>query len=494
MSHPYSVVISIVMSAVALLSLSVHAQNLGPVPTQTITQDLNDWPVYNHDVVGTRFNPAETTLSRKSVGGLTQKWIFQTKGDVYATPSVVNDVVYAGDAEITNGIPKGTFYALTRAGELRWQKSGFGAITASALVTNGTNGTHGMVIFGDQTGFIYGLDRENGNLLWGPVQADHHDMNPTAVIYGCPILVDGQVVIGVSSNEGAAKKTFRGSVVSLNPNNGSINWQQYLITDKEQEKGSAGAGVWSTPTYDADTKTVYITTGNNYTEPTTQTSDAFVALDVSDPENSEKERIKWIFQAVKNDKGQIEADIDDSPQVYTLSSGEKVVGAGQKQTGVYWVLDANTGALVNDIQAVPSCKGSEGLFADSAVSDGVVFVNGVNCKLQTFPPTGPGVVIALKSDATEPMLWEFIMPNSLAPVLSGVAVANGVVYFHDSAPTSSLYALDATTGKPLTKLQLQTSGAISGPSVSNGQIYVGTGTLFASGFPSATGIVAFGLP
>jgi PQQ enzyme repeat len=232
---------------------------------------------------------------------------------------------------------------------------------------------------------------------------------------------------------------------------------------------------------------VYVTTGNNYTAPTTETSDAFVALDVS---NSGK--IKWIFQAVPHDKGQIEADIGDSPQVYRLSNGEKVVGAGQKKTGVYWVLDANTGALVNNIQAVPTCTGSEGLFADSAVSDGVVFVNGVNCALQTFPPTGPGVVIALKSDATEPPLWEFLMPQSLAPVLSGVAVANGVVYFHDSAPTSNLYALDATTGQQLTAVP--TSGAISGPSVSNGQIYVGTGTLFASGFFSPRGIVAIGLP
>jgi polyvinyl alcohol dehydrogenase (cytochrome) len=299
--------------------------------------------------------------------------------------------------------------------------------------------------------------------------------------------VDGQVVIGISSNEGEAKKTFRGSVVSLNPNDGSINWQTYLITDEEQENGSAGAGVWSTPTYDADTKTVYVTTGNNYTAPTTETSDAFVALDVSN-----LGKIKWIFQAVPHDKGQIEADIGDSPQVYTLLNGEKVVGAGQKKTGVYWVLNANTGALVNNIQAVPSCTGSEGLFADSAVSNGVVFVNGVNCALQTFPPTGPGVVIALKSDATEPPLWEFLMPQSLAPVLSGVAVANGVVYFHDSAPTSNLYALDAKTGQLLKTVQ--TFGAISGPSVSNGQIYVGTGTLFASGFFSTTGIVAFGLP
>src|SRR5262249_4178467 len=161
-----------------------------------------------------------------------------------------------------------------------------------------------------------------------------------------------------------------------------------------------------------------VTTGNNYTAPATQTSDAFVALDVSNPENSEKERIKWIFQAVNNDTGRIEADIGDSPQVYTLSSGKKakkVVGAGQKKTGIYWVLDASTGALVKKIRAVPNCKGSEGPFADSAVSNGVVFVNGVNCKLQTFPPTGPGAVIALKSDATEPPLWEFLAPESLAP-------------------------------------------------------------------------------
>jgi polyvinyl alcohol dehydrogenase (cytochrome) len=160
MCHPYSVV----MSAVALLSLSVQAQNLGPVPTQTITQDPNDWPMYNHDVGGTRFNPAETTLTRESVRqGLSIKWYFHTAGDVYATPSVVNNIVYAGEAEVTNGTTKGTFYALTKAGELRWQNTGFGPITASALVTNGTNGKDGMVIFGDQRGFITRWTGKQGN-------------------------------------------------------------------------------------------------------------------------------------------------------------------------------------------------------------------------------------------------------------------------------------------------------------------------------------------
>jgi polyvinyl alcohol dehydrogenase (cytochrome) len=443
--------------------------------------------MYNHDVVGTRFNPAETTLAPESVRqGLSIKWYFHTAGDVYATPSVVNDIVYAGAAEET----KGTFYALTKAGKLRWQKTGFGPITASALVTNGTNGKNGLVIFGDHAGFIYGLDRETGQLVWPqPPQFVHPNPNSTAAIFGSPILVDGQVVIGISSNEGAAKTTFRGSVVSLNPNDGSINWQHYLITDEEQQKGSAGAGVWSTPTYDADTKTIYVTTGNNYTAPATETSDAFVALDAATGQE------KWHFQAVKNDKGQIEADIGDSPQVYRLSSGEKVVGAGQKKTGVYWVLDANTGALVNDIQAVPSCKDSLGLFADSAISGDVVVVNGVNCKIPANPPLMPpaGEVIALKKDASG-ILWEY-GPLLIGSVLSGVAVANGVVYFHTSGQFSFLYALDAANGHFLNVVSWS-DGGISGPSVSNGQIYVGTGTKFASGFPTQTGltgIVAIGL-
>jgi len=51
-------------------------------------------------------------------------------------------------------------------------------------------------------------------------------------------------------------------------------------------------------------------------------------------QSGQKVEVKWIFQAHPNDKGQIEADIGDSPQVYRLSSGQKVVGAGQKKTGI----------------------------------------------------------------------------------------------------------------------------------------------------------------
>ena len=33
---------------------------------QTVSNDPNDWPMYNHDSLGTRFNSAESALSTKT--------------------------------------------------------------------------------------------------------------------------------------------------------------------------------------------------------------------------------------------------------------------------------------------------------------------------------------------------------------------------------------------------------------------------------------------
>src|SRR6266404_672624 len=111
-------------------------------------------------------------------------------------------------------------------------------------------------------------------------------------------------------------------------------------------------------------------------------------------------------------------------------------------------------------KAVPSCKDSLSLFDNIAISANVFFVKRVNYKFQAnsplIPPTGE--VIALKSDASE-ILWEFTSPA--ASVLSGVAVTNGVVYFHTSGQSSILYALDAMNGQPLAGVL--TDGGISGP-------------------------------
>jgi polyvinyl alcohol dehydrogenase (cytochrome) len=263
-----------VAAALAFLFSGSLAQNPGSNPAQTITQDPNDWPMYNHDAVGTRCNPAEDKLNLDSVRGLKVKWVFPTVGDVYGTPSVVgtstrsqesadNVMVYVGDTS-------GTFYALTSSGALVWKANVGSPITDSALVT------HQMVIFGDQNGYIHRLNRFTGHEYWPRVQPD---TNPGAAFFGSPIMVRDQVVIGISSNERSGKETFRGSVVRFDPNTGEIVWQTYLISNEEQSRGASGASIWSTPTYDAEADLVYVTTGNSYFGPATETSDAFIALE-----------------------------------------------------------------------------------------------------------------------------------------------------------------------------------------------------------------------
>src|SRR5262249_22088001 len=45
-----------------------------------ISEDPNDWPMYNRDVIGTRYNSAEKVLGRDNVGKLIERWRFPAEG------------------------------------------------------------------------------------------------------------------------------------------------------------------------------------------------------------------------------------------------------------------------------------------------------------------------------------------------------------------------------------------------------------------------------
>src|SRR5262245_8872807 len=88
-----------------------------PSQTSRISQDPNDWPMYNRDVIGTRHNSAEQALSRDNVSQLVEKWRFpledskQQIGVVHATV-VVNGYVYFGTETMA------TVYKLTPDGRV----------------------------------------------------------------------------------------------------------------------------------------------------------------------------------------------------------------------------------------------------------------------------------------------------------------------------------------------------------------------------------------
>jgi outer membrane protein assembly factor BamB len=139
---------------------------------------------------------------------------------------------------------------------------------------------------------------------------------------------------------------------------------------------------------------------------------------------------------------------------------------------VFTVLDARTGRLAHHIRAAPA-GGLGGSFADTAVAGNTIYANGTH---RPYVYTGGkplgGNLSAISADGSR-IRWNF---HAAKPNLSGVAVANGVVYFRSL--DGFLYVLGARTGRLLK--HIRTNGQVGGPAISCGRVYLGTGDILSS--------------
>jgi polyvinyl alcohol dehydrogenase (cytochrome) len=301
--------------------------------------DAKDWPTYNHDVLGSRHNPGETAIGRHNASQLEEKWRFPAKdsgqeiGVIHATPVVVDGYVYFGTV---NKYP--TFYKLTPDGKVRWsyrnpayqgapsqpearpkdekpstvrlQPSDEGGIFGSALVTGET------VFFSDLGGWIYALDRATGKERWklSTRGKEFPGAHPMYLSFASPILAQGKLIVAGGTPEQAMAAmpgykgcTGRGFVAALEPKTGRVTWKYDVgpepqpldppitIEDSSGKHtfyyGPATSSVWSTPSFDAESGTVFFGTDVN-TAPRRPTADdprlhtrescAVIALDVRD--------------------------------------------------------------------------------------------------------------------------------------------------------------------------------------------------------------------
>jgi polyvinyl alcohol dehydrogenase (cytochrome) len=466
--------------------------------------------MYAHDVGGSRDNSAETALTKAVVQkGLRVTWRFKTPAPVYGTPAVVGGRVYAADTA-------GDVYALAAStGSVAWiSHAGAAAfpymVTASPLVTDTS------VIIGDQNGTVWALDRATGIVRWA--QRPNNYGYPS--IYGSPVLASVRtptgrrtlILVPIASNEETFTPTkvqpccsSRGSVAALDPASGAVVWQTYTISDRDAARGAAGAGVWSTPTYDAVDNRVYISTGNNYanraTTPSSAGAEAILAVDAATGhpvwDNRRTPDDTWTYAYRGFADGHVDADFGDSPKLIRQTNGRLAVAAGQK-SGFLHVLDAVTGRTVAVRQFLPG-GGLGGFFADSATAGGVIFAPGNDWTdfgggelgaLVSSPPKA-GSVVAVRVDRPGALaeVWRFSTPGS--PMMGGVAVAGGVVYIQ-AAREGRLYALDASTGRRLSAVDI--GPGINGPAVAEGGVFVGVGDITgaASYDPTSGAVVAIG--
>jgi polyvinyl alcohol dehydrogenase (cytochrome) len=304
------------------------------------------WNGWSPSAANTRYQPGEAAaLTLDQLRRLKLKWAYGFDGDImaFAQPSVLDRYLFVGSAS-------GMIQALsTDSGCVHWTYQASAPVRAAILAV--PMGDKHALLFGDQYGWFYSLDAETGRLLWKKRVEPNESVRLTAA----PVAYQGSVYVGVASwEEGRTSNpdypccTFRGVVAALRIRDGSQVWKMYTIREKPRQTGKnqwgpSGASVWGAPTIDARRGLLYVTTGDNFSEPATNLSDAVLALELGTG------RIAWSKQTTpgdvwnsscsqKNDCPGPDHDYGSSVLLEKDANGRELLLAGQK-SGVVYALD-----------------------------------------------------------------------------------------------------------------------------------------------------------
>jgi polyvinyl alcohol dehydrogenase (cytochrome) len=314
------------------------------------------WNGWSPGALNTRFQAADIAgLSIDQVRGLKLKWAFGFDGDVsaFAPPTYIDGQVFVGSAA-------GLIHALrAETGCLQWTFQANGSVRTSILSV--PQGAHHTLLFGDMTGWFYAVEAESGKLLW----KQHVETHDSTRLTGGPAVYQGVVYVPVASWEETRAGdpeypccTFRGSIVALRIKDGTQLWKTYMTappqaTGKSKRGtpvfGPSGVGVWSTPTVDPKRGVLYITTGDNYSAPETDTSDAVIALSLKTGSFVWKKQITAddVYSGACAGTQECGPDFDfGSSAILVSSGGRDLLLAGQKSGFVHALDPDKKGAIV----------------------------------------------------------------------------------------------------------------------------------------------------
>jgi polyvinyl alcohol dehydrogenase (cytochrome) len=456
---------------------------------------------------------------------------------VRSQPAVLGDQVVVGSQT-------GEVHALHLASGCRmWLFEADAALRGAVSVVTLPSGGLG-VAFSDVTSTVYLLDASTGALQWRTRAGTH----PYAAVTGSIAVAESLLLVPMSSGEALAAADPRypccsssGELVALDLRDGSETWRFRTVGDSAREVARtavgtpvlapSGAPIWSSPTVDLRRRRVYVGTGQNYSRPTTTTSDAILAL------NLDTGRLVWQFQGLAGDAYNLaclnafgrqvirgdasncptpigpDVDFGMAPILVEGNSGELLV-VGQK-TGVVYALDPDRDGHVVWSTRVGRGGPNGGVHWGIASDGRRVYVpiadtpTGID-ELDPPGPPRPGVY-ALDVQTGE-VLWRHETPErcagrpgcrrgqSAAPLVVGGRVVvgglDGYVDMLDAASGALLWSqntereyADAVNGVSVR------GGAIDGPSpvVAGDYLLVSSGYGFMGQMPG-NAFLAFRLP
>jgi polyvinyl alcohol dehydrogenase (cytochrome) len=508
-----------------------------PCPANAPWKNGPGWTSWGGGLANTRFLPAnEAGLQADSVPRLKLKWAFAfpDTSTLRSQPAVYRGRIFVGSQD-------GSVYALDAAtGCVHWTTMVQSQVRSG--IATGEIAGNPAIFFGDSAGYVYALDGTSGKQLWRMRPDDH----PASTVTATPVFHQGRLYVGAASREEALSVasgyvccTFRGSESALDAATGKVVWKRYMIPEVARQRaktkqgaaafGPSGVGVWTAPTLDPERDTMFVTTGDNYSDPATSMSDAVVALRLSSGE------ILWSKQLTAKDAwnsscqlpGKVNCPDSEGPDfdfassaiLVTLPNGQRALLLGQKSAVVYavdpdrkgqtlWQARIGEGGTVGGIEWGPASDGRNIYVALSDIRFEVTLKPGSNDRTYQLNPNKGGGLFAFRVDNGERM-WQTPPPGCgdrrpCSPAQSAAITAIPGAVFSGSED-GHLRAFSTANGKIIwdfdTAREYKTvngvpghGGAIdvAGPVVAGGMLFS------VSGYPARGGmggnvLLAFGL-
>lgn len=273
----------------------------------------DDWPTYLGSVARTSANSVDPSISAQTARQLSQLWSYATNGTVAASPAVVNGTVYVGSWD-------GYEYALRAADGSRLWRTYLGVdstcgyqlgVTSSATVVSDT------VYVGGGAGHWYALNAANGAVRWsvatGNISQGYYN-------WASPLIFGGFAYIGIASD--CDHPLVPGALLKVNLASHAVVGRVSTVP-----VGGLGASIWSSPSLDAQTGILYVTTGNPGGK-STPYGEAILAIRAS------TFRVIDHWQ-VPNASAKPDGDFGATPALFTDSRGHALVAALNKNGYLY---------------------------------------------------------------------------------------------------------------------------------------------------------------
>lgn len=482
---------------------------VGGIGEIDLTQASN-WNGWGNDKGGQRYQSAAgTAINKNNIAQLEVAWALGVEGAsaARAQPAIIDGVMYMGS-------PSGQVYALSlESGCHYWTYAAIAEVRAAPTVVKSTATGQTLVIVADQSNRVYALDAQTGRKVW---HADP-DANPWAVSTGAPVVYGDRVFVPVSSMEvaGAGNPqhiccTFRGNVAALDLDTGEKLWHTFIMEEaREVGRNSlgnpilapSGAPIWGSASFDAKRNRVYVGSGQNYSRPTSDTSDSVIAFD------ARTGNMDWVYQSTANDaftmgcSGRSEhpncpdpgPDVDIGAPILstTLSNGQDILIAGTKGAVVFGLDPDNAGAVLWETRVG---RGSPlgGVHWGMTFIDDTVFVPVSDRIPGGSAPAQPGLhAIDMKSGE---VLWYAEAPDRCdsggfacsnaysgpASAVDGLVIVgslNGFLFAHDIDSGEVVWELDTKTEYETINNVAASGGSIdaTGPVFSGDYMVVNSG-------------------